>query len=413
MIATQNNRLLAGFGKADVTPSGPVHLGSCGNAMERISEGIKDHFYALTLALTDAHDETLLIIVTDLSWGDNRYQAGPVRQAIWEKYGIPAERVILGGTHNHSGPAWCGVASETERNRTYFEIWYAGVAKSVEMALADRKPATLEIGRTKTENLAFVRRYFREDGTFLSGGPKEFQIQSDSPIVRHESEADEEVQLVRIHREGIKDIIIGQWQNHGCHTGNTRIAGTDWIGPMREQVESEIGCHYLYLQGCAGNLDTRSKITSEYPRKKTTDEIAAEVAAVMIEACKREETFTPICTGLIQGKQSHYEGIDFEDDPWTGELNTLSIGDLSLVTFPVEMFAKSGRDIKAKTPFAMTLLMGYTNGVTGYSPDYESYLHGGYETFSLGALGTAEDLVDIHLKELNKLYEMWKQTSEV
>ena len=399
-----------GFGKVDVTPFEPVHLGSYGGALQRLSTEVRDNFYAIALAITDEEDKTLLLVVTDLTWG-TIWHTNIIREKVLEKYGISKEYVMLGGLHNHNGPDVLGAAEETPPNLRYAEFWHNGIMEAVEMALADRKEiVSTEIARGKTEGLAYVRRYWREDGNFLSGGPKKYSVQSDSPIVRHESEPDEELQVLRWKREGGKDIVIGQWQNHGCHFGNTTIAGTDWMGPMRKQVEKEVDCHYFYMQGAAGNLDSRSRIPGEHI-ERDVDEYGQAVGDAFIKVCRDDSAWTTVKTGRIQTIQQKFSAVGVNEKEWTGELNSIHLGDVSIVTFPVEVFDSIGKELKEETPYEMTLLMGYTNGVTGYLPTREAVLNGGYEVFGpvgRGAEDTAERFIDTYLTSLNELYQSQK-----
>lgn len=396
---------VAGFGRADVTPFAPVHLGSYQNALDRLSTGVRDHFYALTTAMTDTQGNTLLIIVTDLSWGHvNQLQL--IRPLIQEKYGIPGEYVMLGGTHNHNGPEWMNEGYSEPENVVYFEKWVSGVMESVEMALADRKPAQLHIGRTETENIGFVRRYFREDGNLTGGGTSSTYVASDSPIACHETEGDEEVQLVKITREGGKDILIGQWQNHGCHDGNTTMASTDWIGYTRDKVMAEVDCEFMYLQGAAGNMATDSRIASEYPVPKSTKQIGEEVAQVIVDFCNNE-AFTTVDSGTIKVKQVQYTDVNAGGgSQWTAEMNSVAIGDLSLVTLPVELFAESGIEIKERTPFDMTLIMGYANGICGYVGTRLAFQSGGYGIVDgRGNEDSADKMVNIYIDSLTEIHD--------
>lgn len=401
---TKFKSFVAGFGRADVTPWAPVHLGSYGNALDRLSTGVRDNFYALTLAMTDTEGHTLLLIVTDLSWGYIT-QTEQVRAAVLEKFGIPGEYVMLGGTHNHNGPEWMNEGAAEPENVVYLEKWLEGVVASVEMALADRKPATIQVGRTETQDLGFVRRYIREDGNLTGGGHATTYISSDSPISHHETEGDEEVQLVKLIREDDKDIVIGQWQNHGCHDGNTTMASTDWIGYTRNKVEAELDCEFIYMQGAAGNMGTTSLITEEYPVAKSTQQVGEELADVIIAACKDEKAFKAVNTGTIKCKQYQYTDVNYGGgSQWTGEMNSIAIGDLSLVTLPVEMFAESGIAIKEQTPFEMTLIMGYTNGVCSYVGTRLAFQNGGYGIVDgRGTEDSADNMIKIYIDNLKAL----------
>lgn len=388
-----------GYGKADVTPYTPVNLGGYGDNAVRMSQGYINPLYALSVVMTDSQDNTLILIVTDLSWG-YYVQAEDVRAAIAEKYGIQGEHVMLGGTHTHSAPAYTYSGEEV---KAYLEYWLKGVMDSVEMAMEDRKPATMHIGRTETEDLTFVRRYWLENGALLTDSDS-----SSIPIVGRESEADEEVQLVKFEREGQKDILIINWQSHASTLGNTLNASSDWVGVLRDIVDDELGCHTMYLQGACGNLNPVSRIEGE--RQKTSlQECGQNVADVVINACQDNNTFTEVEAGNIQVKQEIYmaerkEGCENKKNDL--ELNTISIGDLSVVTFPLEMFDTTGKQIKEQTPYDMTLLMGYTCGVQDYCPDEKAYENGGYEVDKCYFVkGTAEEMVSIYLKNLQELHK--------
>ncbi len=396
----EKTKILAGFGKMDVTPFAPVHLGSYNNGMQRLSNRQKpnDPFHAITLALTDGEGDTLLFIVTDLSWGHINWTK-KIRTLVQERYGIPGEHVLLGGTHNHTGPDWYSEALDTLANRAYFDHWLAGVMSSVYMALQDRKPARIQIGTTETQGLSFVRRYLCADGSLIGVGNPQAQ---EFDIVGHESQADEQVQMVRFLREEGKDILLCQWQSHGDHLGGIKTCTTNWIGPMRRKIEAELGCSCIYMQGCAGNLVTSSRIKSEY-KKKTEDEVGEQVAAAIVNAYRKENTFRTVNGGKVKTVQQTFTGFDYEGDDWEGELNAVAFGDVSLLTFPVEMFDTSGRQIKAQTPFEMTILMDYACGIHGYCPDREAYARGGYETRSRGGSGCAEKIVETQLDALRSL----------
>ena len=57
------------------------------------------------------------------------------------------------------------------------------------------------------------------------------------------------------------------------------------------------------------------------------------------------------------------------------------IGDLGLVALPGEPFCQTGLNIKAKSPFKQTMLVGMANDYAGYLPTAEQHALGGYETW--------------------------------
>lgn len=400
---TTKEEISVGFGKADITPYDPVHLGSYNNTAGRLSRGYKEPLYSTAVVITDKNDNTVVFIVTDLSWGFY-VQSNQIRQELQKEYGIPEECVLLGGTHNHSAPDY---SYDSEEVKTYMEYWLNGVKDSVKKAMEDRKPAEMQVGRTETENLTFVRRYWLEDGTFLTDNTS-----STKKIVSHETEADEEIQMVRFKRDGAKDIYITNWQSHCAKEGDTLNATSDWVGVVREQMETELDCHCIYFQGAAGNLNPTSRIEGECDTTSAREHGEA-VAKYAIDACRKDDTFKTVKSGSIQVKRMMYkdynpkvkEGLSkaMQERAENVELTAVMFGDVSVVTFPAEMFDTTGMQIKNQTPSEMTLLMGYTNGVHGYLPDEKAFPNGGYEATSTIFLpGAAEDFVSMYLDTLNE-----------
>jgi hypothetical protein len=87
------------------------------------------------------------------------------------------------------------------------------------------------------------------------------------------------------------------------------------------------------------------------------------------------------------------------------ELQAMRVGNVVLLGVPVEPFAELGAEIKRRSPFAVTLFSGYTNGFTGYLPTPEAYQEGGYEVwvtpFSPEAAGI---LVEKSLETISELH---------
>ena len=159
----------------------------------------------------------------------------------------------------------------------------------------------------------------------------------------------------------------------------------------------------MYMQGAAGNMSTTSLIAGEYTNK-TTKEVGQALAATIIAACKDDNAFTGVNTGTIQVKQVRYQDVNLRGGKWSAEMNSVAIGDLSLVTLPVEMYAESGMEIKERSPYDMTLIMGYTNGICSYVGTRLAHQNGGYGIGDgRGNANSADAMVNIYIDSLKEL----------
>ena len=146
---------MAGFGKTIFTPEESVPMAGYGNSKERMSTGKLSELEARAVAVTDENGDSLLFIVGDLSWAPSGLGAS-VRSSIENKLGVPADHVILSGTHSH-GTVDSSIIDMPVIQR--FNVKYVeAMVEAAKLALEDRKPAQVYIGTAQTEGLNFVRR---------------------------------------------------------------------------------------------------------------------------------------------------------------------------------------------------------------------------------------------------------------
>jgi hypothetical protein len=60
-------------------------------------------------------------------------------------------------------------------------------------------------------------------------------------------------------------------------------------------------------------------------------------------------------------------------------LTVVAIGDLAWLHVPAELFASFGLSIRARSPFAATRVVGYTDDYVGYLADADAHRDGVYE----------------------------------
>ena len=450
--------LEVGYGKACITPEQTEGIILTGGA----STGKLDDIYVITTAFRDEEGNVYLHVVTDLTWGGmaDTYSESSTgvcdmaRTLLKNELGISPEFVTVGGIHNHSQVDY---SSDNELNVAWREnILKPQIVASAQAAISDLAPAEMYIGRAQTSGLNFVRRYWLSDGSFYDA----YTSNRDSEIVAHETDPDEEVQMVRFTRDDKKDILMINWQ---CHATKVSSTGTkicaDFVGPLRDKVEQELDVQCVFYQGAAGNLTPTSRMAGETQIAdgwKGAQKVGQAVADVVINAFG-SGVFEKVNTGLIQSKRITVTGTvkkfaEVGDELYnnalkvvefaktashnyeiaayakqfgietiyhantiiqnakaashkTYEINVISIGDVAFATLPMEFFDTTGMQIKRGSPFRMTVLLGYSCGKGKYSADLNAISHGGYETYNTYfADGTAEEALGYYLKSLRELY---------
>jgi hypothetical protein len=281
--------------------------------------------------------------------------------------------------------------------------------KVAKEAVADLDKCEMKIGRTTTTDLSYVRRYFREDGTFYGTN---YVSDSKSPVVRHETEVDNEMQLLMFDRVNGKDILMMNWQCHACTYPVGREKGTvvsaDWIGPLRTAVEETMDVHFVYHQGCAGNIGNISRIAgvkyiADYKERGIALAQFAKEAFLSATEVKTG-TFKAKRMSFIATHNERYKEKEKVGDTAVLYLNVLSVGDVAFATAPCEWHDTCGQMVKENSPFQMTFICAYTNGTFSYIPSSLAFDNGGYETNMCHFVkGTGEAIADRLLQGLSDL----------
>ena len=209
------------------------------------------------------------------------------------------------------------------------------------------------------------------------------------------------MQIVRFARENRKDIVLVNWQSFVGKQGNNNYISPDFIGPLRNKVEQQLDVHCIYYEGAAGNLSFSDLLTGKGSSTGWQQAVAyGELAAdFVISALNNDDAFEQIRTGEISVRQTK-----FIAQQTLAEVNFVSAGDLSFLSLPMELFDSLGVKIKQETPFTMTVLMGYTNGIGQYLPSQLAFSNGGYEAVHTSfRSGEGEKFVQFCLENLNEL----------
>ncbi len=435
-----------GFARVDITPEEFGPMGGHGNDERRICREICDPVFGSCIAITDEAGNTVLFLPCDLI---HAHEAGatPARQAVSEATGVPFDQIMICASHTHSGPSMS--RPHLEAVQKYYRYLAKKLVEAATLAMADRKPATVEIGQKQVPGMTFVRHYIMNDGTVAGPNSGSFA----SGVKAHLTDPDEQLQLVRFCREGGKDVLLVNWQCHvtiGEQGTSSRIMTADYPGVMRNLVEEKLGCHCAFFQGAAGNLVPSSRIEGE---AKVEHERVAYGTALAEHVVDCAKVMHPVNTGAVKVEKRTYTGlVDHSEDHriedakevtehWMeyptyaqqleysrskgfnsmhhargvlsraelGEsisidVYAIAMGDVAFITAPYEMFCSSGMFIKKNSPYKQTMICSCSNHTNDYLADRVGFQYDIYEvnTRRMGA-GTAEALAELYVTTLTEI----------
>lgn len=449
--ANDQGGFLAGFGEGEITPNYSALLGGFGDK-DRFHTGNRTYIYAHVLAVSDEAGNTALMIATDMLSMSETLVANI---ASWceSKYNIPAANILISASHSHETPSV---------DNKYVEYITPIIQNAIQDAMDDRAPAEMYINTVQTEAMNFVRHYWNAEGEMYAPnyGSK------GSGLVSHETDADNDMQLLKFERgEEKKPIIVVNFQGHphiGASGADKNISA-NWPGVMRDEVKKEIDCNIMYFSGAGGNVNSSSYIEEENVSKDYKDH-GKRAAKYVIKA---EDSYTKVETGTIKAKQvtNTYEADHSMDHLYDiaskvieeynkslaagmeaakqyPELHSvyhanaivkkykagptrdmtigaIAIGDVVFTIHPYELFDTNGMEIKGGTvgnenyataeqqenPYKMTIVTTMSNGTNGYIPSALNCKNGSYAVDVTNFVhGTAETLVTEYLNILNELH---------
>ena len=433
-----------GFGREKIMPETVIPLAGSG-IQGREYEGILDILYTTCVAITDEAGNTVLLFTNDLVNSKDEL-SDPAKEQVSKTTGIAVENIMVAATHTHAAPTF--TATYIDGVPQYKQLIIDSMALAAKKALADQSPAEITAGSTQAEGMAYSRHYTMPDGRIEKNFPK-----GEVPV-GHPDEPNDTMQLVRFTRaaDGKKDIIMMTFGIHPTFNGQAKdkMISADFVYPTRDYIENETGALVAYFTSSAGNQTGNSSIPGESPfdRNQYMDygkalgkiavdylpnlqplnagQIRLEKKVFTADAYKDKIEMLPqaktvyaeynktseaaVQGMLVQyGFDSIWEVIAIIDRAKMGKtvdvsLNALSIGELSMIFAPFEMFGDTAKYIMANTPYDMTMIVTMANNGHGYFPTEKAYDYKVYEGFVAKVVpGTAEQIADTFVNMLKDM----------
>jgi hypothetical protein len=428
-----DKQLLAGAAAAVITPSLGVSL--AGSMQDRRAENIHDDLCARSLVL-DNGDTRVALVVLDLIAAGKDW-LGEIKHQINGFTGIPLANILISCTHTHSAVTPVPVF-QSNVEKDYLKWAAPRVADSVRVAVHRLQPARIGWAVGREDRVIFNRRYYMKKGTPLPSpfpgvedkvkmNPGAGNPATDKPA----GPIDPDVAVLavqKVERPAGQPLAI--FASYGLHYVGG-MPGTDVSadyfaavavmlqertgGPRRDPRQPFVAMLANACFGDINNIDVRQRLDSPYPyhqlyavaeivakaiyeawrgityqnwvplsvREKTLELAVRKPTAAEVE--KAREILQKAPQGPLKTLPEVYarETIHLADWPvrFKTPVQAFRIGDLGLCALPGEPFCQTGLDIKAKSPFKPTMMVGMANDYAGYLPTEEQHALGGYETW--------------------------------
>ena len=441
----------AGFARVDVTP--PLGIPVPGYFTKRIATGVLDPLCIECVAVSDGANAALIYSVDDLHLTNPFFEkAFP---AITAATGVPRDRIYVHSTHTHTGACdWPrdGFTDEEARlTKLYADFRIQKLADTGRFALSNMAPATIAMARKECTNVSFIRRFRMKDGSVRTNPGK-----TDPNVKEALGKPDETLQLVRFKRTGAPDIAIVNFGVHPDTVQGSRYSA-DWPGVVRSTFENGVGggVKCLVLNGAQGDVNhfhrfpPPGRVALDKEKKRNPrayanymgraiagaamsvwdvcEDVPAGAVGGTVRSCampsnlptadeikwvemfdagrRKEIPLGNMEINTLTGRNSRVRKLKNGPDHFDILVSSVSIGDsIAFAGLPCEPFVDIGRDIKAQSPFRMTVVTCLTNGSEGYIPSTKAHGEGGYEGLSSRfAAPTGDRMTAAQVEQLKKL----------
>ena len=450
--------LRAGAAAINVSPQ-EFPLNMPGGFSANMADGLNDPLFARALVLDDGTTALGLVVVDNL--GIAREVADEAKNLAGQRCGLKPENILVCATHTHSAPA-SNVTNGPAPAVAYRKALVAGLAESLIRAHAALRPVAVGVAVQPLPGEVFNRRWFLKPGKMPLnpfGRLDQVKMNPDNnpEVLDHPAgPTDPDITILDLVEAGNRKplALLANYSLHYVGATPRGKVSADYYGEFARLMRSRVGGDTNFVammsNGTSGDINNIPFGIGRPPREpfEQIRIVAGEAADAVWYARKKIDKYaTGARIGIIQREltlhcrrpttaqladakavlaikdkaeleklprlaasyaRSVVAAAERKEDAVKVQLQALRVGDLAICGIPFEVFAEIGLDLKKRSPFSHTMVIGLANGRHGYLPTPAQHRLGGYETW-LGTCNVQEDASDLitahlldMLKELNK-----------
>ncbi|MEW6302510.1 MAG: neutral/alkaline non-lysosomal ceramidase N-terminal domain-containing protein [Verrucomicrobiota bacterium] len=455
LVPAHGATLRAGAAAVDITPK-LFPLNMPGGFEANMATAVHDPFRARALVLDDGRTKLAMVVVDNL--GVAQETIDEAKAIASQQCGIPVDKMVVSSTHTHSGPP-SNSKEGPEPAVAYRKQLVAGIAESIVRAHAALRPAAVGAAAHPLPDEVFNRRWHLKPGKMpLNPFGKLDKVKmnpgtSPDVIDRPAGPTDPDITVLSVQDTKRKPIAL--YANYSLHYVGAAPRGmmsADYYGEfarlMPSRVRGDENFVAMMSNGTSGDINNIPFGVTRPPREpfeqiRVVAQKAADTAWFAFRKIEKHQS--DVRLGMLQRqitlrlRQPDAEDVEkakavlaIKDEaakaklPRLAEnyarrtlsmakggtitvpLQALRIGDLAVCAIPFETFVEIGLDLKKRSPFPRTMVIGIANGFNGYLPTPEQHLLGGYETW-LGTNRVQEDTSVILVKNLLEMLAELKE----
>jgi hypothetical protein len=372
LLANAQGKLMAGVGKADITPPLGTPLAGYGARAGKPSTGVHDPTEARALIIDNGIEKIAFVSVDHL--GYDHAMVERVRSIASAATKIDPDRIFVMSSHTHAGggayleifPILAGRYDPKIR-----ALYEERAAEAIQRANRDLKPARIAIGAGEARGISRFRSKWPPDG----------------PV-------DPEVGVIRVDSAatGKPIAVLMNFAAHPTLLGARNFEfSADFVGFARSALEKMLGgeAMAIFANGAQGTIAPHAlQGNTEWERAENVGTIlAAEVFKVTLMIKPQEAVEIKLARATFdikpQPPAGFPAGVPFPPS-YTTEVNAISFDNrVAFVTIPGELSSILNLQIKERgrlLGFEKTFLLGLTNDALGYIITEDEYRHKTYES---------------------------------
>jgi neutral ceramidase len=436
--STAPPRIRAGAGKRLITPpvGGPL-IGIPERDLANGSRGVHDQLHARALVLDNGFTVVALASV-DL-FAVTRDLTEEIAQNVGAKTGIPPDNVVLVASHTHSGPSASHTAAGDEPDGDWIAVLISEVTNAVEDAFKSARLA--RVGASVGQCPVTLRLHNRSpEGKLASAAADPAE---EAAVAGEPADADLGViRITDLDGNNIAIVANFACQPSTVRSDGAFLISADFPGILSSLVEKTFpGSVVLFTNGAAADVvhrqhahendqtsagyrdtmlvaelladETIRLVHKIRPRQRASLAVAKKRITLPLDMKKAPTARAKQSRKAFQAVSKFEKRVLADEQPSAAlldastawfiaesrwgpamaekvrrgklsrqvetELWAVFLGNIGMIAAPGEMYCGFGRELKRRSPFKRTFVLGYTGDYLGYLAPRDVYEKGGWE----------------------------------